>query len=985
MSNISKHFKAKAKQGMRNCFAGGMVQDQMVAGTPDSTPYKPSEAAQAMLASADARIAAQNATPANPLTSTQPIANANTLMRNQIGEPQQTGGTYQFGLQSPDGRGAQHQFANKTMAEKDIERGLNPNRAYKAGSALDPYASGTTLPRPYAAPAPAPAPAPAVPARRPAQTFGQLGEVPGFADGVVQETAAELSARIAAKYGVSGNAPVAAPQPAPVPQPVQQAPKPQSGGLLGQAMRGLRGAGDQLRQVANYKDGLVHEGPGIVHGPGGPKEDKVDAKLSAGEAVLPAATVAALGGAEEVAELIERTNGKKPTIGLREGAHANKGGFVDDFGTFTPPNRFQPAAQNTVLQQQALNASGAGQVAPPNSGPSLPPGTEGNGFKPANEPGKAWSPQAQAHMNQQSANVGPQPRAAAPAGGGDFWTKTRSMPSVKPTLAAAKNFVMNNPKTGGAIGAVAMDAATGNLGADTVTHAVEGAGTSAAIAAATPAGAGLAATALPIAAGVGAGIAGHKAGEYIQEKYIDDQKAGQSFNDFKVEKVHDMLKGNAVGDWILDKTGVGKDVATMRANPQEELAKPIAGKTGAATNPDPNFNSKDIRTEEQRAWDDKQNTTDLKGLRAAQQFLGPNAVIPQDFQTVRQNETNAPMGVWNSKNDAAAGTMMKSKGAPMGSWQKPEDGTGIVSIKQPDGSFKNVALGKSEYTAADGTPTSDWSKTAQFAQGQADAQKAKDTLRGMERNRLTRDMAADITDPRVIRAAREGLAQMDKEDAAAATAKTNKEELGLRSRQLDLMQRGQDMSDKRYQQELAARLALAQGTAKEKGIQNMTSMMEKSGYKDQDQTDFMDFVMQNHADNLSALPHEQQLKMLPRLKADYQDMKVRNANSTNGTSWKNGKRVKTDKLDYEADAAIDPTGLIDNKVWFGSGTDGKGLGKANIFLRKNLPDVMFGSDNVDVMDNGQRIMSKDNRGARGPHGSIDMREINRLSLRDAVK
>ena len=168
-------------------------------------------------------------------------------------------------------------------------------------------------------------------------------------------------------------------------------------------------------------------------------------------------------------------------------------------------------------------------------------------------------------------------------------------------------------------------------------------------------------------------------------------------------------------------------------------------------------------------------------------------------------------------------------------------------------------------------------------------------------------------------------------------------------------------------------------------VWNMTSMLDKSGYKDQEQVDFMDFVMQNHADNLSALSHAEQLKILPRLKSDYQDMKVRNANSTNGTSWKNGKRVKTDKLDYEKDAAIDPTGIIDNKIWFGDGSDGKGLGKANIFARKNLPPVFFGADDVDVMDNGQRIMKKDNRGARGPQGSIDMREINRLSLRDAAK
>lgn len=70
-----------------------------------------------------------------------------------------------------------------------------------------------------------------------------------------------------------------------------------------------------------FKDGKVpvHEGPGVVKGPGGPRDDKVPAMLSNKEAVLPAATVTALGGPEAVEELIENTTGRSPHKGLREG------------------------------------------------------------------------------------------------------------------------------------------------------------------------------------------------------------------------------------------------------------------------------------------------------------------------------------------------------------------------------------------------------------------------------------------------------------------------------------------------------------------------------------------------------------------------------------------------------------------------------------------------------------------------------------------
>jgi len=345
-SNISKQFAAKAKRGLR--FADGLVQDQMVTGTPSNAPWMPNADQSAMLASYDARAKAAHAFETAPT--------APTVSASLNGDPQGYQSTMnQLGTVNPTpglGQGAQHNFFNKSMSE--LQGG---NQPYMPGSANDPHASASIGPKgPISL-------AQASPGRRPLRQWQE----PAFADGVVPETADQLMARMTAKYGAP-SAGAKAPEPAPVsaPQPVQQAPqpKPQPGGLFGQALRGLRGANDELRKAANYKDGMVHEGPGIVHGPGGPREDKVDAKLSDGEAVLPAATVAALGGPEEVAELIQRTNGKEPTIGMRDGAHANMGGFVDDFGNLNEPTKFQGGSNRVTLHQQIAAADPAAQVAP---------------------------------------------------------------------------------------------------------------------------------------------------------------------------------------------------------------------------------------------------------------------------------------------------------------------------------------------------------------------------------------------------------------------------------------------------------------------------------------------------------------------------------------------------------------------------------------------------------------------------------------------
>lgn len=182
------------------------------------------------------------------------------------------------------------------------------------------------------------------------------GAKPAPAAPVVDPRIAQLEAsqrELAKSQGAYGSAPAAVAA-APV---VSAAPVAGSGGggMIGNAMGVVGARNEALKAAAGYKDGRVpvHEGPGIVHGPGTTTSDSVNAKLSKDEAVLPAATVAALGGPDAVAELIERTNGKEPARGLRSGVHASTGVVGDMINPNDLRPEFRSAAQTPVIQPAA--------------------------------------------------------------------------------------------------------------------------------------------------------------------------------------------------------------------------------------------------------------------------------------------------------------------------------------------------------------------------------------------------------------------------------------------------------------------------------------------------------------------------------------------------------------------------------------------------------------------------------------------------------
>jgi len=185
---------------------------------------------------------------------------------------------------------------NKMLA--NIKGGIDPTKPAPAA--------------PSVAPAATPAPTPLISAVSPAQSPSQPAQQPAAAPGKVAAPAPkpmELSNGVDNGSGLQITNGFETPAPA-TPAPTVAAPAGQQPAQPQQAQ--------QPQKFANGKVPALIDG--VVRGPGGPTEDKVPAKVSPKEAILPAATVAALGGPEAIAALIKATNnGQAPESEVEEG------------------------------------------------------------------------------------------------------------------------------------------------------------------------------------------------------------------------------------------------------------------------------------------------------------------------------------------------------------------------------------------------------------------------------------------------------------------------------------------------------------------------------------------------------------------------------------------------------------------------------------------------------------------------------------------
>lgn len=562
--------------------------------------------------------------------------------------------------------------------------------------------------------------------------------------GMVPETAEQVMARMASKYGTTGAAqaaPVAQPAPVQAPQPVAQ-PKPAVGGLFGRALGGLRQANEQLRQVSNYAEG------GIVRGKGGPTDDEVpmniggtDVNLSNKEAVLPAKTVDALGGPEAVEELIEKTNGKPPVSkGLRQGGNYNRGGFIDDYGTLNEPSKFQKAPERAVLQQQLAAAEPAAQASP--TGQTVRTGTA-----------SPTTPVTQVQPSQTQLPRGEQfGRNAAKVYqdiGGVRGVGGKVLNAIVPAAAAFDTMGEAGIRVEGNREGDATNETAGGM--TRVANAAK-------------------------EIGLRAGDWGTKGADMLMDLPLWAlNKAGATSEGKPLE--YGLINKN-YRQGMRDANLAG--VTIPQSSPEREMTQaPTKPKLRFEDLPQANY-SNEGRVKSQASVNPLSNAQST----LLDNTLGKDATLPQGLR-----------GRWAGNDPMKAQQFTSADNAANGLRNNPANGHGVVSIKQKDGSFKNVLMGPSEYTAADGSKTSDWSKTSQFAQGTAQAAKDKVSLRDLEYSNAKFNATSDqITDPNARAAGMRGLAQYDVEEKQKAeTAKNAASAESARIGHL-LTKRGQDIT-----------------------------------------------------------------------------------------------------------------------------------------------------------------------------------------------
>lgn len=576
------------------------------------------------------------------------------------------------------------------------------------------------------------------------------------------------------------------------------------GGMIGNAMGVVGARNEALKAAAGYKDGRVpvHEGPGIVHGPGTTTSDSVNAKLSKDEAVLPAATVAALGGPDAVAELIERTNGKAPAMGLRGGQDIHAaGGWMDK------------AKQMAGDAAKAVKNKFNGTPAAPNFAPEMPTGPIP---EPTYAPSSAPSPTPPVDYDMPTVERKPLaipkeydltadkgfPRGTgAPVGTGTAPNPTYTgavpetaavppvknvVPGVQSTAVTPKPIV--SPGTSGAIrtaGGATLGMAMGAankytdmpiIGGDTDEVNKRNAfykdpnvptgdklinGARDAIDIGLPTiggGAGLLAGSglMSIPLGVGGTVAGSVAADGIQTALGDSPLDRYNHKNAMAASEAQRAKLMPVHNQMVEQ-GHMPDGSTASDKNIRPSFLPAIDKVGAKKDLEQAMAAADINNMSERMAPE---TVEKVGLRQlTRDTMGKDAAIPEGAKFAF-NQDGTPQMRWSGNTDEAAKTLTRGN-VKAGT---VKDGGGIMSVNRGGGKFDNVSLGETTYKGKDGTMGA-WDKTQQFEDATKQAAKDKERLAEIQYQRAKFNATSDeITDPRARAAGLRGLAQFNTEN-----------------------------------------------------------------------------------------------------------------------------------------------------------------------------------------------------------------------------
>lgn len=709
------------------------------------------------------------------------------------------------------------------------------------------------------------------------------GAKPAPAAPVVDPRIAQIEAsqrELAKSQGAYGSAPAAVAAQVVSAAPTQQvAPV---GVSLSSAVGAIQSRNEALKAAAGYKDGRVpvHEGPGIVHGPGTSTSDSVNAKLSKDEAVLPAATVAALGGTEAVAELIERTNGEAPARGLRDGVLHAATGFPGD--TIDPRElrpEFRSVAQTPVIQPAAnagLESARNGRAAAvmnnvpnqPNTGPQQPPvntssfddevrarAQAARGMRNAQgvAPASAVEPAATKAGNPYNPNINP----------AEILKSVGENKAVQMGGKAAKLGLKTAPYVAGAVDASGVvDVATdpNKSKADVATEVARDMGRwgSATATGTAAAGASLpfapmagpAAPAVPIVAGLLGGAAGY----FGADKLMDvgsGQLSPSSTSYGAVKKTLGLKDPNAgaaekaANEAALNGGNGGGVIPGMLS--KEQLKAQASAGLRKTQRDNIAFDTSPAGIAHQARLDAASGKTATAAASKAGSFPGqnriPEAVTVQDqaASDMMGKEVDKLTGVSSTGDQGVRGMAQR-----MDSYANNESarqarnaqlqlrGDGARYEKGADGKITLTNSGdfdgstKMPYTGADGKPTAVFAGSMENQRGIADAKGMRKQLANIEQMNLERNAKDDITDVGLRTYSRGVL-----KDQAAQNAKYNETMLSKQPSQLDLIK--DDRDERKFQNDI-----------------NNVAQMQRNNVRDHKakQTEYMAKRSQTLLDNL---------------------------------------------------------------------------------------------------------------------------------------
>jgi len=274
----------------------------------------------------------------------------------------------------------------------------------------------------------------------------------------------------------------------------------------------------------------------------------------------------------------------------------------------------------------------------------------------------------------------------------------------------------------------------------------------------------------------------------------------------------------------------------------------------------------------------------------------------------------------------------------------------------------------------------------------------KGELRGLQRDRLMRDMGGDIKDPNVIAAAHASLGQMDKEDALAAVnartasdAANHAAELGLRRDQLK-------QQDKQFGETMAGQRAAAQLAKEKDDSAYVNEALQRSGLKGDDLQGVIDFADMNYraskdpkAKTLSQMSREELHSALPQIVTRY---KMSQAQRKSGQGSGTIQDPVWSQEAIAAEKAKDPTFsthrdmTLKDLSYSGAGLnafvpDWESDDEGRIGLKdyiKRLPFVPSGRSLKDALyklPSGDTILRSDMEDVSAPLGKKDIRKLMR--------